>query len=374
MTFDPVNTFPDFYGNPVIRQLGRDRRWSISDAEKMPVNIPRLLDTGAITGASLYKLDSDTVTLATLTRRLPTASNCAYYVQAAEINYVLLDIEKTCPPEITHRLLKLADTHGLYTETSMSGKGYHILLPLPENFYDIEASTDKAKIQHPEGYYEVLLDHWVTFTRHPIDPEILAASATDPDNDDVVWEDVYAELAAAAATRQSADNVVHLDSADQLEPADYTEAQRAFDTEIADLVTDQVQATPRKSLSDFSFDTSRWEFSTLSLIVRRTAVLLSERLRMAQHDHPPATPAYGRLVTVTADHIVRIAYPVATATIPWREKHDGWRNGLPYLLYQTVEAVSLVEIPQLDQQDTHHQVVNGRWLNAGTVDDSPWQP
>lgn len=365
--FDPVNTFPEFYGNPVIRRLATERRWTISDREKMPVNMNTLLTYGHVGGgASAYHLDTDTVSLGTLVNRIPSAANHAYYIRAEDIGYVMLDIEKTAPPELTHRLLKLAATDGVYAETSMSGQGYHILLPLPPNFHDHEASMTKAKIQHPDGHYEVLIDHWVTFTRNPIPTHLTQLADTDPANDTVSWAGIYDELLTAAATRPSAGNDVDVHSVASLEPDGYTTAMRDFDDEVAASVVRQVTNTDRKGLADFNHDTSRWEFSTLSLVVRRSARLITERLRIAAGDHPPGYPAYPSDTVLTPEHLVRTAYRCVLELIPYREKHDGTRHDMPYLLYQTVQAVHIVDIPELDQVHDVQKVVNGQWLNSGT--------
>lgn len=361
MALDPLSLYPAFYDNDIIAELGRDRKWSISDNTKMPVNVPALLETGLIRGASSYHLPTDAVTLDELTRGIPNASNCAYYFEAELSGLLLIDVEKTCPPDIAMRILGLADQNALYTETSMSGKGYHLITALPQNFYDFPASTRKAKIQEEHGYYEVLLTHWVTFTRKPIDTSILDEATRRAADDTYTLETFYADLNESAKGIASADNNVDLDMG-VLSPDNYTDAQKRFDQRIREQALPIVESTKRKSLADFNNDTSRWEFSTMSLVLRRCAELIQTRLNSDRVDD--TDPAYDTLI-LTPGHLVRVAYPIIHQLIPHREKHDGERNGYPYLVYQTFEAARIVDIPGLNAEPVFKHVPNGRWLNSG---------
>lgn len=342
MNFDPVNTYPEFYGNPTVRRLADHRRWSVSDSDKRPINTPTLVYENKLYGARQMELETDCVTLGELTRWLPEAKNCAYFFNAQKANCLIIDIEKTCPPEEARRLLKLATTEGLYSETSMSGKGYHIVVPIPYNFYERTDMIQKVALQEKHKSYEILLNHWVTFTRNPIDPEILRDAASDTGNDITVAA-LFDELCDQVSTRDSANNFGNISEL-SASPEGYTEAQKAFDTSVEDNARQIIDNTKRKTLEDFHDDTSRWEFSTLSLLVRATAQQISEeftRRRLYGEKNPYDTE------DVAPEHVIRIAFSLALKYIPHREKHNTQRNGVPYLLYQTMDAVRIVDVPVL---------------------------
>ena len=126
--FDPRLVFPNFYDNEVITHvLGPRAIWAVSDpTSKMPIDIRHLLDgcsgcthPGPVRGA-WARDERVLVTLDELTAGLPTASNCAMFVDAPSQGCVILDIEKTCPADVRDQLLAIG---ALYAETSLSGKG-----------------------------------------------------------------------------------------------------------------------------------------------------------------------------------------------------------------------------------------------------------
>ena len=177
---DPDALFPEFYTNASVQMLAGHSRWTVSDKDKTPINTRELMTTGRIWGA--HEISDDClVTLEELKGFLPNATNNAFYLKAQIDGLLVLDIEKTCPPEIAAKLLGISDT--LYSELSMSGKGYHLLLPLPSNFWDFPIATGKKVLKEEHGYYEILLDHWVTFTRNEVPAEryILGADGVLPD-------------------------------------------------------------------------------------------------------------------------------------------------------------------------------------------------
>lgn len=341
---------PHFYNNPTIKHLGQFQAWSVSDNNKMPVNMGTLFTTGEVTGASMYKLNTDAVTLDELTTKLPDAANCAFYLNTSLHGVAILDIEKTCPVDIRDKLLSLVP-QTLYTETSMSGKGYHLVFACnPDAFHRDEFRT-KAKLQHPKGYYEILLEHWITFTRNPIPQSVL--DTIEPTN--LTWDSMLDELIADiddyTASSASADNNVDDIDIDHLQPHDYTPAKKAFDDAIVDAVVYKFDQEYTKTPADFHHDMSRWEFSILTHLVTWCAYTLEDRLRAPRAPGPHREQAFDPH-TITARHITRLVYHAALRTIPHRDKHDGYRNGQPYMLYQAINAVRLADVPQLNPNFT----------------------
>lgn len=331
-----VDLFPDFYGNDFIRRIGQDRLWTISDKDKRPMNMRALLDYGRYWGARIEEADSQLLTLAEMYHRAPWAANCAYHFDALTTETILIDIESTCPPKIAHRLLALS-RDALYSETSMSGRGYHLVLDLPESLRKLPHLINKRKIRHPQGWYEILLDHWVTFTRNPIDANLLAAAVDNPANAGLGIDNVIAELNSAISVRPSASNEVSYDMA-RILPDELDENVQAMDTSLYEIVCNNFRSNYAKGLDDFNGDFSSWEFSQLAFIARNVAFYFSEAFNQGVIDD---VPSY--------DWITRIVYLVAQEVIAHRDKHDGERNNMPYMLYQAARCVEIVELPGIDR-------------------------
>ena len=303
---DPHAIFPEFYTNPIISAITDIPRWTVSDNEKVPINMRELMTSGRIWGA--HEITTEClVTLDEMTNFLPNAANNAFYLRAQADGFLVLDIEKTCPRHIAVELLKIP---GLYVERSMSGKGYHLILPLPANFWDFPIATGKLKLQEEHGWYEILLDHWVTFTRAVVP----ASELPQPDFEPGAWEKLYADLAAKATEAPTSEFDMTLER---------PEIPRV--DQIIDLMT---RRPLEKTLEDFHGDFSRFEFSVLGVLFNRMKPIL-----VAIADLEP---------NAVLDESVKswLIFEAATEILPHREKHDEIRNGMPLLLNAAVALVA----------------------------------
>ncbi|MBD0673941.1 hypothetical protein BU198_25300 [Streptomyces sp. CBMA156] len=334
---DPHAWFPQFYGNPAIRTLAGACRWTISGQigeetpgdpvrppkRKVPIDVRHLLDgcssscqhAGPLRGA--FALDETCLlTLDELTTAIPNAANTAFYLQAQTDGVLVLDIEADCPPAVATDLLRLPAS--LYSELSMSGRGFHLVMPLPKNFHDFPVAADKRVLREEHGWYELLLDHWSTFTRQPVPAHIVArgnAATTAPTFASI--EDLYAQLAVNASESSGASASV-VDTAEDMPDIPYSQA-----------IVEQALARARHQLrdpGDFNHDMSRWEFSVLASLHG----WMRTQLR-----------AYSALgVEYSAGETAWLLYKAALDVIPARPKHSERRNGRPFLLDRAAALVA----------------------------------
>lgn len=169
--------WPGFYGNPAIQALGEFPMWTITDpTDKKPCSFQAMSEGRTyineknneemFPGARLTK-QRDQVTLGELVSRFPDASNNSFCLFGAEHGYIVIDIEKTATDETRERLLEL---QWVYAERSLSGTGIHLLVPYPAELFDeFENAAVKPAIKSPDNTWEVLVNHWVTFTRNVIE-------------------------------------------------------------------------------------------------------------------------------------------------------------------------------------------------------------
>lgn len=316
-----------FRDNPVISQLAHEPRWTISgtigpiDDEnnrgKAPIDI-RLLaasDCRIIKGAktrdqaSLMELDE-------VNNLLPNAANNAFFIQAIMDGYIVVDIEKTCPPDIAAELLSLPN---LYSEVSMSGRGYHMIIPLPKNFDEYPIAANKVVLQSENGWYEMLMEHFVTFTRVPIPPdrikELNAAPRTSSETAPArSWEEVYASLAQRAIEK----------------------SKKSFETNIEPpeipmkktIMSMLERVEVGKTLADFGNDNSRWEFYLLGQIYNRLQMVTQ------------TTVIKNVCKEYDANQKSWLIYEALVKQIPHRPKHDERRDKLPLLLKSASDLVA----------------------------------
>lgn len=309
---DGRDLYPSFYANPAIRSLAASPRWTVSDSGKAPIDMQEIARAGRIRGA--YEVSENClVSLPRMMEIMPDAANHAYYLRSQVDGYIVLDIEKECPPERAAQLLELPS---FYAERSMSGLGYHLVLPLPASFWDYPVALGKKVLREEHGHYELLLDHWTTFTRAelpavPMSPEGLAA-----------WDALWVELAAVAKPAPTADVYV---SADR--PPIPNEDQ------LVDLLASR---PPRKTLQDFGGDHSRFEFSVLGTLYNQMDQMISIMERVDES------------LEYDENHRAWLLYLAATRVLPPRSKHDEVRSGMPLLLNA---ATAMVARRLADQND-----------------------
>lgn len=322
--FDPLAWFPQFYTNPSIRTLEKEWRWTVSgrlggaaDATgKAPIDVRELLDNGRIRGA--WAVDENClVTLDELTQSLPGAANAAFYLRAMTDGLLVIDIEPNCPATITANLLALPGI--LYAETSMSGRGYHLVTGLPEDFFEYPTATNKRVLRETHGWYELLLDHWVTFTRKPISEEVMShAQNTDLASAPFASvADLYSSLAETAKASSPTSTEVNTAA----KALDITGSAQIVERTLAG-------ATPRfKTLEHFDGDHSRFEFSVLGVLHREMPRHLVRFGFVHRATYSPGDQAW-------------LLYQAAMEVLPSRPKHNEQRNGRPFLLDRAAAMVA----------------------------------
>jgi len=297
--------FRDFYDNPVIQRLSTEKRWTISDSNKVPIDMADLLSSNGqvIHGAILKENHCPYLDLWTLLKHIPNATNHAFYLDARTDGIMVLDIEPKCPQEIVDKLLQLPAFYGEY---SMSGKGYHLILPVPSTFVDVFSCMNAVKEEH--GYYEFLCNHYVTFTRKVLPTGLVPNMGQAPYDDFItIWNQLAVNI--------------DLDKKKSIQAV----LDEEEDTEYTDYIQEILKSDDRaykKEPSDFFDDMSRYEYGFTS----HTYHQLMRVLRNIK-------------VFYTLNEMIWEVFRTTSALIEYRPKHDEMRNNLPWLLYLSSEVV-----------------------------------
>lgn len=315
----------EFRDNPAIAALAESPRWTVSTKEKMPIDFVKLIqsftgqlpiDQKAIQGA-VHRDHRCLVPLDSIFHWLPDAANHTFLIDASIDGLAVLDIESSCPPEIRDDItFRIAP---LMLAESMSGHGRHLLLKLPENFDDFPIAAEKPVLKHPEGHYEILLKHYVTFTSRmlPITTSPVAGA----------WEELYAELASIAKPTPKAE----FDVSEQMPEIPHCEKILSKMMGLSASITTTAE--------DFGHDMSRYEFSVMGSVTTQAFYVLDIYQRMYQNRY-------------TDEQIAWMIYLVSREVLPHRSKHDTLRNGLPLLLANAVNLVALRRGAEAEDQKT----------------------
>lgn len=289
--------FPGFYANPAIVSIAYKERWTISDSEKRPVDMGYLTLDPPVVKFAKEKCRPYLVTLPEVMRDVPDAANHAFWLDSTEDGIVVLDVEKTCPDDVKAELLKMPYIYG---ETSMSGKGLHLIFPLPHCLFDYNDAALKAVMKERHGWYEILLEHYVTFTRNMIQP---ADPNADPDSFVRLFESMCRDQKPVSTETALVEPV---------QPADIPYG----DDIIRNLL---IGPSYRKTRSDFpsgsEYETgcSGFYYNQLNRMIQTSPFLAME------HDYTDNEKAW-------------LIYQVTKTVLPHRSKHDRNLGGLPWLL------------------------------------------
>jgi hypothetical protein len=295
-----------FFDNEVIKQLSQNPRWTVNIDNKCPVDIKRIKTHGQIRGArdkQCLTTLPDLLDLMGKVNVIPEAF--VYFLDAERDNVVVLDIEKTCPDDIKTDLLNL---DFLYGDISMSGNGRHLIFPCPP-LNDI--TRNKRVMRRPDGFYEILLNHYVTFTQNLIYPTVIPAEKP--------FQQVWDELAATQKLITTSDIDVNTENRPKFTSATH----RRFHAELIRAFEYRFTKTP----ADYHNDMSRYEFAVICAVKNYCKQFLTystfENIKLNENEQ----------IWMVCDVIHKI--------LPHRPKHDEQRNGQPFLFYQVCQSFAI---------------------------------
>lgn len=300
--------YPNFYNNPLIHSIGLTPKWSISDENKRPIDLVTFAMTDRIVGCDPNKKN----TMVTLPQSVDIVggypSNHAFFLEAATDGFMILDIEPSCPANLKSKFLQMPYIYG---ETSLSGKGYHLLFPIPKNYNDFPIAKTKIKMQDKTTYYEILMNHWVTFTRNMLPP------APNPSPYPNSWEDTYAYLASQQTKSEIERDI------------DYTPEDITKIPDYSLILTYLTKANQYiKSPKDFFGNMSSYEFGYMSHKLNKLNTLL-KATKFKNNGH-----------TYTDQDKITILSEIASEELDYRPKHDEFRQNIPWLTYVAKQVVA----------------------------------
>lgn len=329
-----MQDYQAFRANPAIARLAERDIWTVSTKDKCPVDIYEFRTYHKLRGAR-YKNELSLADLDTVTSLFPEAVNRACYLDAASTGLMVLDIEPSCPEPVKERLLRFPC---LYAERSMSGHGYHLLMRTPDKILRAyPAAGNKLVMKHELGWYEFLLNHYVTFTGDQVPHD---------GHDTQEFLAVFINLAKKMTQQQMAKDIAKID----MHTVDRYENDCLLNKLVEILSSSRNRFT--KTAEDYGNDLSKYEFA---LVANRYACLqrlMRDPVVMGQLD--PA--AGGQPRVLTENEIIWTVYKAATNILPHRAKHDTFRNGMPFLMYDASVAYAKAQpmpppTPGQDQEE-----------------------
>lgn len=306
-----------FHTHPIISALGKNERWTLSGVKsktgKVPIDAWFYVDRR---GEKIGARGHDSTYLMTLENVYKSFYNeiCymqnvpyVYFLDCFQDNLVCLDVEPDCDENLKQLFLKLPF---LYGEFSMSGKGLHLILPLPKHIFDkYAAAQKKIKMQNANEGYEILLYHYMTFTCNMIQP---VQNPVDISEFYKVFEKECIKQTEAEVKKQV--------NAELIPPENIP----GFNNIMARM---RYGSTNPKLPSHYP-TMSHYEYGTASIVMHRLYRILRDN------------PVYLMMHRYTDEEIIMLIYYRLVDVLQHRDKHDTERDGLPYLVYVVRDIVS----------------------------------
>lgn len=318
-----------FREHPFIKSITNIPKWTFSDGKKMPIDAYEFIHHDTLRGANFYD-DKSLVKLTQLDSFIDSIryngepiyiSNRAFYLEARFDRFIVLDIEKTCPEETKQYLLS---TPYIYGEVSMSGLGYHLIYPIPGVIYESPNIQYKPTIKKGKDY-EILLNHFCTFTGNMIPP------CDNPQHDIAdICKDIISDVKYSTAQRTV--NIDDIWTDPGTEQSDYL-------MELLSVAGNDYRKTP----ADFDNDMSRYEWAFIAYLVAKLHQILHvQRIANEGHKYTDNEKAY-------------YIYTIAEDILPHRDKHDTYRSvnnvKLPWLGYLINDALSKYEYDKYERKN-----------------------
>ncbi|MGX1266698.1 hypothetical protein RKD55_004642 [Rossellomorea marisflavi] len=336
-----------FSQNPLVQHLNKDPYWTVSDDNKRPVNARILLETEI---AYNVKFDGEwpLVTLEELdANQNLQAVNRAYRLRARENRVIAIDVEPGAPESMKQEVLAFP-AH--YTELSKNG-GVHLLILVPEDLITPEnrymfddLSVFKEPVPKPEdpkekprdAHFEVLFnDHFVTFTKRMLTEKPCV--------------DYNQDAHAKSTLANFLHNIVQMDKQRKKEREIAKEyrigmMKNLIDEEKEKIIESFISIKPfdkakeqadSKNASDFGGDHSRYEMSVANGLAFHTI-----RIYGLAKD----TISFREMTeSLTEQDLAYAIYLLLKEAVPYRDKHDETRDGLPWLLFTGKRAYEYVK-------------------------------
>lgn len=306
-----------FVEHPVIKPLANYQRWTITEpTTKRPLDIPWMIATFPnveIRGCD-YRLPDTMMTLSDLIETLTTMGtepvNFAYYLTPDLDDIIVVDVEPSASKEVKEAFLS---TPFLYGETSLSGNGFHLVYKRPEPlFKQYPISQMKSRLRSADTTFEILIDHWVTFTGNQIKPPAIPQYTLES-----LVEPLFANASEPSTEATLPIAEIAPDSVEEL-----------YD-KFAPIILKQA-ATGAKSFEECNSDMSLYELEFVEYLMLQFNQIVKAYNRGQTEPYIP-----------TDDEVVYFSAMLAEEMLEWRDKHERlFGAGHKWLIQKAIEGLA----------------------------------
>lgn len=340
-----------FSNNLLIQELSNDKSWTVSDIEKRPIDAKYLLSNGIVRNAVLNSEINPLVTLHELNNNSNlTNVNRTYRLSALENRTFMIDIE---PKTDDETLKQWAKFPAQYTEVSTNG-GLHLLIQVPEslinedNEYIFNTLTVIKEGDHNEVEY-LFNRHYITFTKRiPLEKQssMFAEGSQEYKQLEQLLQHLVDLDSKNKEIRQKANTLatdltelnINLDIVKPQLPENATSDSLLYNITLANASFIEHLPKQEDCLNDKGTeDMSLYEYRIASKITRQLIKGIGQIISYG----PKTAKLYNKtnhILEFTENDIIYLTYCYIKEILPYRDKHDQYREAMPWLLYVAKNA------------------------------------
>lgn len=363
-----------------LNAVANTPRWTVSSSDKVPLDIVDVMRNNADPHGAIHPDERSLTTRPELmaffadrpfTENGMIETNHTFRINAkARDPFIVIDVEPTCPAELQRAMID--NLPWVYCERSSSGRGWHLVVPTPwPNALDdgyltllheagrLDDAAMSKRVEHlwneiavrpkirvSDGSYEILCEHFITFTQRCGEH----MQHRTPTIEQYEFLETFLDRTIANAPRPTQHRTTYRD-ANGIEHEITVEAERPehvmFDECVAAAIEAFSDRPYEKEPQDFDNDMSRWEFGFINTLIMMARSAIEDTLR-TDDIHDP-------FITMDENTYVWVIYEAVVACIPHREKHEGSRENLPYLLSRT-KAAFAAHVDEIDPRIWGHSL------------------
>lgn len=301
-----------FETNPLIQKMAQSERWAISSKNKHPLSVKGINAFNKNPQFRQFRDNSDLVSLNDIEQiSVLDDANRAYRMNAVINRIIAIDIESYAPEDVKEHLLQLPFGYG---EISKSG-GIHLFVELPirviQNMKYIPILGTNFATGKTWGFEVLTQNHFITFTKNEI-----------PSNPKGRM-DILMELLDLLAQKAEEKNA--------FKKAEYQVQNKDIINDNVRFVAGEISQTKKQNIDtldvqDFANDYSRMEW--------HAAMSIAGTITMKRKATPQLYDG------ITDNEIITVIYKILKKHLDHRDKHNSYRDGLPYLKYIAATAWS----------------------------------
>lgn len=331
-----------FSKNPLIQLIAKDKNWTVSNNKKIPINARLFLNTDKIEPVK-FNNGNPLVSLDELDANVNLqAVNRTYRLKARENRIIAIDVEPHSSQELKDYVLKFP-AH--LTELSTNG-GVHLFIKVPEDlindenrymFDDLSVFKEPVpKEEQRQAYYEVIFnDHFITFTkRMDIDKECTNFISNEIARKQLI--DFLEKIVELDRDKKESRELAKNYKIELAQNMIDNKSMERIDRFIAlKALRSAIDQTSDKTIEDFGDDGSRYEMSVASTLSAHVIKIhkLSIKTEML---HELAS-------SLSEQDLAYSVYRMIEDIVPYRDKHEEFRDGLPWLLYISKKSYEFIK-------------------------------